>query len=46
MTLFLFLKYLFIYLAVPGLQSSLWHVGSISLTRDQTRGLCIGSAES
>ena len=45
-TLFLFFKYLFIYLSVPGLQCSLWHVGSISLIRDQIWGLCIGSTES
>ena len=34
------------YLAVWGLQSSLWHAGSSSLTRDKTQAPCIGSTES
>ena len=39
---FLFIHLLF--LAAPG--SQLWHVGSISLTRDRTWACCIGSPES
>ena len=40
-------KYLFVYLAVPGLSYSMWnlwlqHVGSSSLTRDRTQAPCIG----
>ena len=48
--LFFFVK---IYLAAPGLSCSLqglwsllWHLGSSSLTRDQTQVPCTGSAES
>ena len=36
----------FMYLTVWGLQSSLWHAGSSSLTRDQTQAPCTGSMES
>ena len=36
----------FMYLAVCDLQSSLWHVGSSSLTRDPTQAPCFGSTES
>ena len=38
-------KYLFVYLVVPGLNCGM-HVGSSSLTRDQTQAPCTGSAES
>ena len=56
--LLLFLKdffiFILIYLAGPGLSSRMWdiiffklrHVGSSSLTRDQTWGPCVGSVES
>ena len=51
--LFFYCLFLFIYLAAlsircstQDLQSSLWHVGSNSLTRDQTQAPCIGSTES
>ena len=54
----LFFSLIFIYLAVPGhscsmqdlylrhANSLLWHVGSSSLTRDQTQAPSIGSSES
>ena len=38
-----FFKKIFIYLAAPGLSSS---IGSNSLTRNQTRAPCIGNMES
>ena len=49
--IYLFKKYLFIYLAALGLSCGmwdlqLWHVESSSLTRDQTRAPCVGTAES
>ena len=43
--LFVCLKYLFVYLVVPGLNCGM-HVGSSSLTRDQTQAPCTGIAES
>ena len=48
---FFFFFLIFIYLAAPGLSCSiqdlqLQHVGSSSLTRDQTWALCIGSVKS
>ena len=50
--LFVFLKYLFIYLVAPGLSCGLqtlscgMRVGSSSLTPDRTWTPCVGSAES
>ena len=40
------LLFIFIFLKFGNARSLLWHVGSSSLTRDQTWAPCIGSAES